>query len=104
DRRPFGDEEICARVLAALANEGARVLEDGIAARAVDIDMVWIHGYGFPAHVGGPMFWADAQGLEHVLAEIKRFGEEDPLSWQPAPLLERLAREGRTFKEWSENP
>ncbi|MEX2409208.1 MAG: 3-hydroxyacyl-CoA dehydrogenase NAD-binding domain-containing protein, partial [Rhodovibrionaceae bacterium] len=101
-RRVFSQEEIQRRALCALANEGARILEEGIAARPVDIDMVWIHGYGFPAHRGGPMFWADARGLDRLLADIEVFAKEDPQSWQPAPLLERLAKDGGSFKQWSE--
>ena len=102
-RRVFSQEEIQRRALTALANEGARILEEGIAARSVDIDMVWIHGYGFPAHQGGPMFWADARGLDKLLADIETYAKDDPNSWQPAPLLERLAKEGGSFKEWSES-
>ncbi len=100
-RRVFSQEEIQRRALTALANEGARILEEGIAARAVDIDMVWLHGYGFPAHQGGPMFWADAQGLGTLRAAIEDFAKEDPQSWRPAPLLERLAKDGKSFKQWS---
>ena len=102
-RRVFSEEEIQRRALTALANEGARILEEGIAARSVDIDMVWIHGYGFPAHQGGPMFWADAQGLDRLLTDIERFAKDDPHSWQPAPLLARLAKDGGSFKQWSES-
>jgi 3-hydroxyacyl-CoA dehydrogenase len=101
-RRPIPADEIRTRVLTALANEGARILEEGIAARPVDIDMVWIHGYGFPAHEGGPMFWADVRGLDRVLADVERFARDDPRTWRPAPLLERLAREGKSLKEWGE--
>jgi 3-hydroxyacyl-CoA dehydrogenase len=101
-RRAIGADEIRARLLAALVNEGARILEEGIAARPVDIDMVWIHGYGFPAHEGGPMFWADRRGLQAVLADVRRFAADDPRSWRPAPLLVRLAEEDQTFKAWSD--
>ena len=101
-RRDFDDEEIRTRALTALANEGAKILEEGIAARSVDIDMVWIHGYGFPAHEGGPMFWADARGLPQVLADVERFAAEDAQAWKPAPLLARLAADGGSFKSWSE--
>ena len=98
-RRSFSPEEIVTRLLAILVNEGARILEEGIALRPVDIDMVWINGYGFPAHEGGPMFWAEQQGLAKLLGEIERFARDDPRSWRPAPLLQRLALEGRGFSE-----
>jgi len=96
--RAISDEEIVERCIYALANEGARILEEGIALRASDIDMVYLTGYGFPAHRGGPMFYADTVGLDKVVAAIGRFqqgyhGEQ----WQPAPLLAKLAKEGRKF-------
>jgi 3-hydroxyacyl-CoA dehydrogenase len=90
-RRDIPDQEILDRCLYALANEGARVIEDGIAARASDIDVVYLTGYGFPNYRGGPMFRADLVGLDVVLARVREFG------WEPAPLLARLAGEGRTF-------
>ena len=83
----------------ALVNEGARILEEGIAARASDIDIVYLNGYGFPLHRGGPMLYADTVGLANVVRALRRFAAEpgaDP-SWQPAPLLVRLADEGKTF-------
>lgn len=91
--------EIVERCLFALINEGARVLEDGIAARASDIDLAFLNGYGFPAHVGGPMLYADSVGLPHVVAALQRFADDDGAdpSWAPAPLLVRLAQGGRTF-------
>jgi 3-hydroxyacyl-CoA dehydrogenase len=96
--REISDEEIVERCIYALANEGARILEEGIALRASDVDMVYLTGYGFPAHRGGPMFYADTVGLDKVVAAIARFqkgyhGEQ----WQPAPLLVKLAREGKRF-------
>jgi len=78
------------------------VLAEGIALRPVDIDMVWLFGYGFPAWEGGPMFWADRRGLANVLADIRGFADHDPKSWQPAALLVELAEAGRSFKDWSE--
>jgi len=100
-RRPFAREEIVIRMLSALANEGAKILEEGIALRSVDIDMVWINGYGFPQHEGGPMFWADQRGLAQVLADVERFATEDAWAWKPAPLLVRLAREGKGFGDFA---
>ncbi|HKY94958.1 MAG TPA: 3-hydroxyacyl-CoA dehydrogenase NAD-binding domain-containing protein [Kiloniellales bacterium] len=96
-RRSFSKEEILTRLLTALVNEGAKILGEGIALRSVDIDMVWINGYGFPAHEGGPMFWADQRGLAKVLADVERFRRDDAWAWRPAPLLVQLAREGKGF-------
>ncbi len=98
--RRIADEEIVQRLVYALVNEGAKILEEGIASRASDIDMVYLTGYGFPLHLGGPMHYADAQGLYNVVQTMKRFGRnphDDQAFWQPAPLLEKLAAEGRTF-------
>lgn len=100
-RRPIDADEIRTRALCALVNEGARILDEGIAFRPVDIDMVWQFGYGFPRYEGGPMFWADRRGLDKVMADIERFAAEDPKSWSVAPLLKKLAAEGSTFKAWS---
>ena len=97
-RTEIDDEEVLKRCLYPLINEGARILEDGIAIRPCDIDIVYINGYGFPEVTGGPMFWADQQGLDNILADIKRFGEAyGGPNWEPAPLLERLVAEGKTF-------
>ena len=96
--RTFSDEEIVARVIYPLINEGARVLEEGIAQRASDIDIVYIYGYGFPAHRGGPMFYADTVGAKAVYDRICEF--RDTLradDWQPAPLLEKLAAQNGRF-------
>jgi 3-hydroxyacyl-CoA dehydrogenase len=96
-RRRVDDAEIVARITTALANEGARVLEEGYATRAGDIDIIYAYGFGFPRHRGGPMFYADTVGLPTVLARVNdyraRFGDY----WEPAPLLQRLAAEGRGF-------
>jgi 3-hydroxyacyl-CoA dehydrogenase len=96
--RKISDEEIVERCIYALANEGARILEEGIAQRASDVDMVYLAGYGFPAHRGGPMFYADTVGLDRVLKAIEGF-QKGYLGnqWQPAPLLVKLAREGKRF-------
>jgi 3-hydroxyacyl-CoA dehydrogenase len=98
ERRVIGDEEIVERLVYALVNEGARILEEGIALRASDIDMVYLSGYGFPLHRGGPMFHADSVGLPAVLAAIDKFARGyQGDAWTPAPLLVRLAAEGRGF-------
>jgi len=96
-RRPIADEEIVARITTALANEGARVLEEGYATRAGDIDIIYIYGFGFPRQRGGPMFYADTIGLDRVLARVKEYRERFGDYWAPAPLVERLAAEGRGF-------
>ncbi len=97
ERREISDEEVLKRCLYPLINEGARILEDGIAIRPCDIDIVYINGYGFPDVKGGPMFWADKQGLDAIYQDILAFQREYGDAWKPAPLLERLAREGKTF-------
>jgi 3-hydroxyacyl-CoA dehydrogenase len=99
ERRPFSNDEILDRTLYALVNEGARVLEEGIALRASDIDVIYANGYGFPAWRGGPMFYADRIGLGHVLERVSAFHRALGERWRPAPLLERLVREGSTFRE-----
>ena len=96
-RRPVSDEEIVARIMTALANEGARVLEDGYATRAGDIDIVYVYGFGFPRQRGGPMFYADTVGLATVLARVNEYRARFGDYWEPAPLLEKLAAEGRGF-------
>jgi 3-hydroxyacyl-CoA dehydrogenase len=99
-RRAISDEEIIQRCIYALVNEAAHILEEGIALRASDIDLVYINGYGFPPYRGGPMFYADAVGLRSVVAAMEKFragrhGE----SWVPAPLLAKLAAEGGRFSQ-----
>ena len=98
-RRSFTNDEIVERTIYALVNEGARVLEEGVALRAADIDTVYVNGYGFPAYRGGPMFYADLVGLTQVHERVSRFHRELGDRWAPAPLLARLAREGSTFRE-----
>ncbi|HEX2565644.1 MAG TPA: 3-hydroxyacyl-CoA dehydrogenase NAD-binding domain-containing protein [Burkholderiales bacterium] len=96
--RAIPDDEIVERCIYALVNEGARILEEGIALRASDIDMVYLTGYGFPPYRGGPMFYADSVGLDKVLAAIEGFQKGyQGAQWKPAPLLVKLAKEGRTF-------
>jgi len=98
--RKVTDEEIIERCIYAMVNEGARILEEGIAQRASDIDIVYLNGYGFPAHRGGPMLYADTVGLANVVRALKRIAAEpgaDAKFWEPAPLLVKLAAEGKTF-------
>jgi 3-hydroxyacyl-CoA dehydrogenase len=96
--RDISDEEIVERLVYALVNEGAKILEEGIALRASDIDMVYLTGYGFPPYRGGPMFYADTVGLDKVLSSIRKFQQGyQGAQWQPAPLLVKLANEGRRF-------
>jgi 3-hydroxyacyl-CoA dehydrogenase len=98
--RKISDEEIVQRLVFALVNEGAHILEDGIASRAGDIDMVYLTGYGFPIYRGGPMMYADQVGLFNVVQAMKRFQRnprDDQQFWEPAPLLVKLAAEGKGF-------
>ncbi|ATE61189.1 3-hydroxyacyl-CoA dehydrogenase [Thauera sinica] len=103
-RREIPEDEIIKRCLYGMINEGAKLLEQGIALRPSDIDITYLTGYGFPEHHGGPMYLADRIGLENVLADIRRFHERDGFWWQPAPLLERLVREGRRFADLQATP
>jgi 3-hydroxyacyl-CoA dehydrogenase len=98
-RRTFSDEEILERCMLTLINEGARVLEEGIAIRASDIDVTWIYGYGFPIHRGGPMYYADQLGLDKVYDGLKRLEAQQDDSLKPAALIERLAHDGGQFGE-----
>jgi 3-hydroxyacyl-CoA dehydrogenase len=104
-RRHHDAAEIIERCVLQLINVGAQVLETGVAVRAADIDVVWVHGYGFPRHVGGPLFHADSLGLAHVLGRIEhyraRLGDD---YWKPAGLLESLARQGKTFAQRDARP
>jgi len=98
--RKISDEEIVQRLVFSLVNEAAHILEEGIANKASDIDIVYIFGYGFPAHRGGPMNYADQVGLFNVVQAMNRFAQnplDDAKFWQPAPLLARLVAEGKTF-------
>jgi 3-hydroxyacyl-CoA dehydrogenase len=98
-RRTVTDSEIIERITTALANEGARVLEEGYAIRPGDIDVIYVYGFGFPRYRGGPMFYADTIGLPAVLERVKRYRAEFGDYWQPAPQLEKLVAEGRGFYE-----
>jgi 3-hydroxyacyl-CoA dehydrogenase len=103
-QRAIGAEEIVDRCIYALVNEGAKILEEGFALRAGDIDIIYVNGYGFPAHRGGPMWYADTVGLKKVLARVEEFEKQHGELWTPAPLLKRLAEEGKTFAEFGAAP
>ena len=98
-RREISDEEILDRCILALVNEGAKILEEGVAQRASDMDIVYINGYGFPVWRGGPMFYANSLGLDKVLEKLKGFQEIDSDFWKPADLLEKLAKDKLKFGE-----
>jgi 3-hydroxyacyl-CoA dehydrogenase len=98
ERRPFTNAEIAERLLFPMINEGAAILQEGIAARAGDIDVVWAYGYGFPTWRGGPMHWADRLGLKVIRDRLSEWSRNSAdASLAPAPLLDRLAAEGRGF-------
>jgi 3-hydroxyacyl-CoA dehydrogenase len=97
-RRDIGAEEIVERTVFPIINEGARILEEGIAARPGDIDVIWVYGYGWPAWRGGPMYYADRLGLGHVRDRLQLYAERSgDASLRPAALIQRLAAEGRGF-------
>ncbi|MNZ95287.1 Fatty acid oxidation complex subunit alpha [compost metagenome] len=96
-RRTLSDEEIVERSLLALVNEGAKILEENIAANSHDVDRVYLNGYGFPAAVGGPLSWADGQGLASIQARLQRLQGTHGAHWQPAPLIARLVAAGKGF-------
>jgi 3-hydroxyacyl-CoA dehydrogenase len=98
-QRKISRDEIVDRCIYALVNEGARILEEGYALRAVDIDIIYINGYGFPAHRGGPMWYADTVGLKKVYGRILEFRQQHGELWEPAPLLKQLAEQGKTFAD-----
>ena len=102
-RRSFTNDEIIERTIYALVNEGAKILEEGFALRAADIDVIYLTGYGFPSYRGGPMFYADSVGLRHVYERVATFHRHHGPRWAPAPLLERLAREGSTFRAFDQS-
>ncbi|SAL40557.1 3-hydroxyacyl-CoA dehydrogenase NAD-binding domain-containing protein [Caballeronia telluris] len=95
--REFTDDEIIRRYMAAMINEGANVVHEGIALRPLDVDVAFLYGYGFPRHRGGPMKYADSVGLAKVLADIREFAKEDPRFWRPSPLLVDLVERGADF-------
>ncbi|MGB2644431.1 MAG: 3-hydroxyacyl-CoA dehydrogenase NAD-binding domain-containing protein [Candidatus Acidiferrum sp.] len=100
-QRQISKEEIVDRCIYALVNEGARILDEGVALRAVDIDIIYLNGYGFPAYRGGPMWYADTVGLKNVLHRIEEFQAQHGELWEPAPLLKRLAEEGKKFSDFN---
>jgi 3-hydroxyacyl-CoA dehydrogenase len=97
NRRPIGQEEIVERMILPMINEGARILDEGIASRPGDIDVIWVYGYGWPVYRGGPMFWADQVGLKTIRDRMNEWRKTQGEDWKPAPLLDRLASEGKTF-------
>ncbi|HXN99850.1 MAG TPA: 3-hydroxyacyl-CoA dehydrogenase NAD-binding domain-containing protein [Candidatus Acidoferrales bacterium] len=99
-QRQISAEEITDRCIYALVNEGARILEEGFALRASDIDIIYLNGYGFPAHRGGPMWYSDTVGLKKVYERISEFHRQHGEIWKPAPLLKRLAEQGKTFAQF----
>ena len=99
ERRAIADDEILSRCIYPLVNEGANVLDEGVALRAGDIDIVWLNGYGFPGHRGGPMHYADSIGIEGIHRSVCRYHDTHGAWWEPSPLLERMAREGTTFAD-----
>jgi 3-hydroxyacyl-CoA dehydrogenase len=96
--RVISDQEILERYLCAMINEGARILEEGVAARPLEIDMIWLHGYGFPVYRGGPLFYADALGVPVIYEAVRKYEREVGAEhWTPAGLLARLADAGQGF-------
>jgi 3-hydroxyacyl-CoA dehydrogenase len=94
-RREIPDEEILERLLCPLVNEGARIVDEAIAIRPGDVDIVYVNGYGFPSYKGGPMFWAEQVGFEKVIATMQKLAATHGQRWRPAALLERLAASGK---------
>ncbi|WP_338014609.1 3-hydroxyacyl-CoA dehydrogenase [Rhodophyticola sp. CCM32] len=97
--RPFTDEEIIARYMTAMISEAARVVEDGIALRPIDVDAVFLFGYGFPRHLGGPLQYADTLGARQILTRIQSYAEEDAHFWQVPAILHRMAEDGSNFAD-----
>ena len=99
-RRHISDDEIIERCIYIMINEGAKILEEGYALRAADIDVIYLTGYGFPGYRGGPMWYADTVGLKRVRDRIREFRAQHGEWWEPAPLLDKLADQGQTFAAW----
>ena len=102
ERREISDDEILNRITCAWINEGAYILQEGIAQRSSDIDVVYVNGYGFPIYRGGPMHYADTIGVKKVYDMICEFQRQHGDVWKPSALLERLAAENKTFSQWSD--
>jgi 3-hydroxyacyl-CoA dehydrogenase len=100
ERRHISDDEIIERAMYIMINEGAKILEEGYALRAADVDVIYLTGYGFPAYRGGPMWYADGVGLKKVRDRIAEFHQKHGEFWEPAPLLNKLADQGETFAEY----
>ncbi|MGA8075035.1 MAG: 3-hydroxyacyl-CoA dehydrogenase family protein, partial [Candidatus Acidiferrales bacterium] len=100
-QRQISPAEIVDRCVFSLVNEGARILEEGYALRAVDIDIIYINGYGFPVHRGGPMWYSDTVGLKKVYDRVREFEQQHGELWEPAPLLKQLAEQGKTFADFN---
>jgi hypothetical protein len=96
----FTADEIVERLTLPMINEGAKILDEDVAIRASDIDIIWINGYNWPAYRGGPMWWADHLGLAHVLDRLRALEADRGPQWAPSPLLERLAADGGRFQTW----
>jgi 3-hydroxyacyl-CoA dehydrogenase len=99
-QRTISPDEIVDRCIYALVNEGARILEQGYAPRATDIDIIYLYGYGFPSYRGGPMWYADRVGLDKVYDRVCEFHRQFGVLWEPAPLLKQLAAQGKTFSDF----
>ncbi|MBU3913939.1 3-hydroxyacyl-CoA dehydrogenase, partial [bacterium] len=98
-RRQISDEEVEQRCIYSIINEGAKIVEERIAVRPSDLDVIWVNGYGWPVYLGGPMFYGDLVGLEKILDTLKKFQKEFGDDWKPAPLLEKLVSEGKNFND-----
>jgi 3-hydroxyacyl-CoA dehydrogenase len=102
DQREVSDQEVLERCLYSMVNEGAKILEEGIAIRGSDIDVVWVNGYGWPVYRGGPMYWADSIGLGEVVERVEHYSESvGGRHWEPSPLLVRLAAEDGNLHQYS---
>ena len=97
-RRPVTDDEIVTRVLTAMANEGLKIVGEGIALRASDIDVAYVQGYGFPRHQGGPMYWAERRGWSTVYDTVQDYHATQGRSWAPAPALAEMALRARSLE------
>ena len=100
-QREVGEEEILERCLYPMVNEGAKILEEGIAIRPSDIDVIWVNGYGWPVYRGGPMHWGDSVGLAKIAGRMREFADESGSPfWRPSALLAELADAGKSFSDW----